>query len=196
MRAALAGRAAVPSRCTGSRLGALSCTSVVLATLAACPSAERDRGAHRPAATDRGRHKPGSVFPRRISVVRSVRISPRTGCTQARSAIEAGANARFQGTFYRPATFLLDNYRRIALSAVLWATSPLRGDPHDPADPEEQEFRNMVQATRRTRKQRIEAAIAYALERRWDLAVDENRALLRAAAPRHRGCEPPRQGAH
>ena len=36
----------------------------------------------------------------------------------------------------------------------------------------------MVQATRRTRKQRIEAAIAYALERRWDLAVDENRALL------------------
>ena len=36
----------------------------------------------------------------------------------------------------------------------------------------------MVQATRRTRKQRIEAAIAYALERRCDLTVDENRALL------------------
>ena len=36
----------------------------------------------------------------------------------------------------------------------------------------------MVQATKRTRKQRIEAAIAYALERRWDLAVEENRALL------------------
>ena len=36
----------------------------------------------------------------------------------------------------------------------------------------------MVQATKRTRKQRIEAAIAYAFERRWDLAAEENRALL------------------
>lgn len=36
----------------------------------------------------------------------------------------------------------------------------------------------MVQATKRTRKQRIEAAIAHALERRWDLAVEENQALL------------------
>ena len=31
----------------------------------------------------------------------------------------------------------------------------------------------MVQATKRTRKQRIEAAIAYAFERRWDLAAEE-----------------------
>ncbi|MDA1061766.1 MAG: hypothetical protein O2895_02490 [Chloroflexi bacterium] len=36
----------------------------------------------------------------------------------------------------------------------------------------------MVQTTTRTRKQRTEAAIAYALERRWDLAADENRALI------------------
>jgi tetratricopeptide (TPR) repeat protein len=36
----------------------------------------------------------------------------------------------------------------------------------------------MVQATRRTRKQRIDSAIAYALDRRWDLAAAENQALL------------------
>jgi tetratricopeptide (TPR) repeat protein len=36
----------------------------------------------------------------------------------------------------------------------------------------------MVQVTRRTRKQRVDAAIAYALDRRWDLAAAENQALL------------------
>ena len=36
----------------------------------------------------------------------------------------------------------------------------------------------MVQATKRTRKQRADAAIQYALERRWDLAAGENRAIL------------------
>jgi hypothetical protein len=36
----------------------------------------------------------------------------------------------------------------------------------------------MVQATKRSRRQRIEAAIAHALERRWDLAVEENEVLL------------------
>jgi hypothetical protein len=36
----------------------------------------------------------------------------------------------------------------------------------------------MVQATRRTRKQRIDAAIAHALDRRWDLAAAENQSLL------------------
>ncbi len=36
----------------------------------------------------------------------------------------------------------------------------------------------MVQTMKRSRKQRIDAAIAYALDRRWDLAATENRALL------------------
>lgn len=36
----------------------------------------------------------------------------------------------------------------------------------------------MVQTIKRTRKQRIDAAIAYALDRRWDLAAAENRSLL------------------
>jgi hypothetical protein len=36
----------------------------------------------------------------------------------------------------------------------------------------------MVQMMKRSRKQRTEAAIGYALERRWDLAADENRSLL------------------
>ena len=36
----------------------------------------------------------------------------------------------------------------------------------------------MVQATRRSRKQRTEAAIAHALARRWDEAAQENRQLL------------------
>ncbi len=36
----------------------------------------------------------------------------------------------------------------------------------------------MVQATRRSRKQRTEAAIAHALARRWDEAAQENRELL------------------
>jgi hypothetical protein len=36
----------------------------------------------------------------------------------------------------------------------------------------------MVQAMKRSRKQRIDAAIAYALDRRWDLAATENRSLL------------------
>jgi tetratricopeptide (TPR) repeat protein len=36
----------------------------------------------------------------------------------------------------------------------------------------------MIQATKRTRKQRIDAAIAHALDRRWDLAAAENQALL------------------
>lgn len=36
----------------------------------------------------------------------------------------------------------------------------------------------MVQTMKRSRKQRIDAAIAYALDRRWDLAADENRSLL------------------
>jgi hypothetical protein len=36
----------------------------------------------------------------------------------------------------------------------------------------------MVQTVRRTRKQRIDAAITHALERRWDLAAEENRSLL------------------
>ena len=36
----------------------------------------------------------------------------------------------------------------------------------------------MVQTMKRSRKQRTDAAINYALERRWDLAVEENRALL------------------
>lgn len=36
----------------------------------------------------------------------------------------------------------------------------------------------MVQATKRTRKQRADAAIAYALDRRWELAAEENQALL------------------
>ena len=37
----------------------------------------------------------------------------------------------------------------------------------------------MVQTTTRTRKQRIESAIAHALERRWERAAAENRALLK-----------------
>lgn len=36
----------------------------------------------------------------------------------------------------------------------------------------------MVQTMKRSRKQRIDAAIAYALDRRWDLAAAENQALL------------------
>jgi hypothetical protein len=36
----------------------------------------------------------------------------------------------------------------------------------------------MVQAMKRSRKQRIDAAIAYALDRRWDLAAAENQGLL------------------
>lgn len=36
----------------------------------------------------------------------------------------------------------------------------------------------MVQAERMNRRHRIDAAIAYALERRWDLAAEENRGLL------------------
>ncbi len=36
----------------------------------------------------------------------------------------------------------------------------------------------MVQTMKRSKKQRTEAAIAYALDRRWDLAAAENRALL------------------
>src|SRR5687768_14568887 len=36
----------------------------------------------------------------------------------------------------------------------------------------------MVQMMRRSRKQRVDAAITYALERRWDLAAAENRTLL------------------
>lgn len=36
----------------------------------------------------------------------------------------------------------------------------------------------MVQAMKRSRKQRIDAAIAYALDRRWDLAAAENQSLL------------------
>lgn len=36
----------------------------------------------------------------------------------------------------------------------------------------------MVQMMKRSRKQRTEAAIGYALGRRWDLAADENRSLL------------------
>ena len=36
----------------------------------------------------------------------------------------------------------------------------------------------MVQIMKRSRKQRTEAAIGYALERRWDLAATENRSLL------------------
>lgn len=36
----------------------------------------------------------------------------------------------------------------------------------------------MVQAQRMNRRHRVDAAIAYALERRWDLAAAENRALL------------------
>jgi hypothetical protein len=36
----------------------------------------------------------------------------------------------------------------------------------------------MVQTESRTRRQRIEQAVAYALDRDWDLAVEENRALL------------------
>ncbi len=36
----------------------------------------------------------------------------------------------------------------------------------------------MVQAQKQTRKQRAEAAIGYALDRRWKLAAEENRALL------------------
>jgi len=36
----------------------------------------------------------------------------------------------------------------------------------------------MVQTMKRSRKQRIDAAIAYALDRRWDLAAAENRSLL------------------
>ncbi len=36
----------------------------------------------------------------------------------------------------------------------------------------------MVQVQRPSRKQRIEAAIAFALDRRWDRAAEENRALL------------------
>jgi hypothetical protein len=36
----------------------------------------------------------------------------------------------------------------------------------------------MVQMMKRSRKQRVDAAISYALERRWDLAAAENRTLL------------------
>jgi tetratricopeptide (TPR) repeat protein len=36
----------------------------------------------------------------------------------------------------------------------------------------------MVQAERMNRRHRVDAAIAYALERRWDLAAEENRGLL------------------
>ena len=36
----------------------------------------------------------------------------------------------------------------------------------------------MVQTVKRTRKQRIDAAISYALDRRWDLAATENQALI------------------
>lgn len=36
----------------------------------------------------------------------------------------------------------------------------------------------MVQTMKRSRKQRVDAAIAHALDRRWDLAVAENQALL------------------
>lgn len=36
----------------------------------------------------------------------------------------------------------------------------------------------MVQTMKRSRKQRIDAAIAYALDRRWDLAATENQSLL------------------
>jgi len=37
---------------------------------------------------------------------------------------------------------------------------------------------HMVQTMKRSRKQRIDAAIAYALDRRWDLAAAENQSLL------------------
>ena len=37
----------------------------------------------------------------------------------------------------------------------------------------------MVQAERMNRRHRVDAAIAYALERRWDLAAEENRGLLK-----------------
>ena len=37
----------------------------------------------------------------------------------------------------------------------------------------------MVQTEGRTRRQRIEQAVAHALDRDWDLAVEENRALLK-----------------
>ena len=50
---------------------------------------------------------------------------------------------------------------------------PGRGD----ATPEEKERSRMVQI-RRSRKQRTEAAIAFALARRWEEAAAENRSLL------------------
>jgi hypothetical protein len=52
------------------------------------------------------------------------------------------------------------------------------GRPPSKAIPVQEVGDEMVQTVRRTRKQRVDAAIAHALERRWDLAAEENRALL------------------